>query len=374
LPLVNRTLQFLHDTIGWPPVERYAMKTETTIRDFSFAWGRPAARALMARVLALLVPALLATFAWDTAAKDLDPVFTSHVTDSAAVLGAQAAAIDSRLKAFEAATGHQVIVLTVPTIGDRSIDEYAVEVFQKWKVGRAKIDDGVLFVIAVAERKMRIEVGYGLEGTLTDARCSRIIREIVAPQFAQGDYGVGIGAGVAAIIRTLAPPSALTPPDASSPAVAQAERDGGTALAPLIGFAIVMGSGLFIGSLWMGFFGLFIFSIFTLFLSVGAVPGSQGMQLAAAIIAVWLWARWFVIAGNVRKYHLARSTNHFFTWLRVFFAPGSGRPLQKGKRSFVTFNFSFGGSDSSASSSSDDSNCGGGGGGKSGGAGASGGW
>jgi uncharacterized protein len=347
------------------------MKIERSIEHFAVVWRGLAVRALVARVLQLVIPMLLAMLAGVTEAKELDPAFASHVTDSAHVMGAQAAAVDSKLKAFEAATGHQVFVLTVQTTGSQSIDEYAVEVFQKWKIGRARIDDGVLFVVAVADRKMRIEVGYGLEGTLTDAQCSRIIHEVVVPRFAHGEYAVGIEAGVDSILRTLAPPSALTVPNDNSPDVkssdpSASERDGRTGWDAVVAVAVVMMLFVFVSSICSGFVGLFIIGMIALVLS--------NTQIAAAIVAIWLCGRWFLIAKNVREYHLARSTNHFLTWLWVFFAPGSGRPLAKGEKRFFTFSFSFDTSGSSDSSSSDDSDCGGGGGGRSGGAGASGGW
>jgi uncharacterized protein len=347
------------------------MKIERSIKYFAVVWRGLAVQALVARVLQLAIPALLATLAVVTEAKELDPVFTSHVTDSAHVMGAEAAAIDSKLKAFEAATGHQVFVLTVQTTGSQSIDEYAVEVFQKWKIGRAKTDDGVLFVIAVADRKMRIEVGYGLEGTLTDAQCSRIIHEVVVPRFAHREYDVGIGAGVDSILRTLAPPPALEVPNDNSPDVKSSDapapqQHGRTGWDPAVAAGVAIMLFIFVGSFWSGFLGLFVIGMIALALS--------NRQLAAAIIATWLCGRWFVIAKNVREYHLARSTNHFFTWLGVFFTPGSGRPRAKGEKSFFTYSFSFDTSGSSDSSSSDDSDCGGGGGGRSGGAGASGGW
>lgn len=347
------------------------MKIERSIEHFAVVWRGLAVRALVARVLQLVIPALLATLAGGTEAKALDPAFTSHVTDSAHVMGAQAAAVDSKLKAFETATGHQVFVLTVQTTGSQSIDEYAVEVFQKWKIGRARIDDGVMFVIAVADRKMRIEVGYGLEGTLTDAQCSRIIHEVVVPRFAHGEYDVGIEAGVDSILRTLAPPSALEVPKDNSPDVKSLDAPApkqhrATGGDPAVAAAVAIMLFIFVGSVWSGFAGLFVIGLFALVLS--------NRQLAAAIIATWLCGRWFLIAKNVKEYHLARSTNHFLTWLCVFFTPGSGRPLAKGEKRFFTFSFSFDTSGSSDSSSSDDSDCGGGGGGRSGGAGASGGW
>jgi uncharacterized protein len=345
------------------------MKNIRNTRDFAFNFGAPASRALVAIVLQLVLLALLATFARHGIAKDTDPIFSSHVTDSAGVMGAQAAVLDNKLKAYEAATGHQVFVLTVSTTGSRSIDEYAVEVFQKWKVGRKKVDDGVLFVVAVADRKMRIEVGYGLEVWLTDAQCSRIIHDVVAPHFADGEYGAGIEAGVERVLRTLALPF---PPTAPAPSLTQEELDRGkyifsALLLPIVLIAVI-------ASTLSATVGLLLTALSGLLIPAYLYPGWPGQLLYAAMITVWLCARWAIIAKDVRKYHLKRSTNHFATWLWVFFfAMGTGRPLRKGEKKFFRVRSSFGWSETSGSSSGGDSN-GGGSGGRSGGAGAAGGW
>jgi uncharacterized protein len=103
----------------------------------------------------LVLIAFLASFTGTGMAGEAEiPTFTSHVTDPAGVLGAGGAGLERKLRAFEAATGNQVAVLIVATTGTRSIEEYAVEVFERWKLGRAGIDDGVLFVISMADRPL----------------------------------------------------------------------------------------------------------------------------------------------------------------------------------------------------------------------------
>ena len=105
------------------------------------------------------------------------PFLTGRVVDNAEILKpATREKITAALKAHEQASGDQIAVLTVPTIGGESIEEYAVKVFENWKLGQKGKDNGVLMIVAPQDRKMRIEVGYGLEGTLTDAAASRIIR------------------------------------------------------------------------------------------------------------------------------------------------------------------------------------------------------
>ena len=132
------------------------------------------------------------------------PVLQGRVNDYAGVLGAQAASIEAKLAGQERATGNQVVVLTVPDLGGQDIESYANNVFHAWKLGRKGIDDGVLIVLAVKDRRSRIEVGYGLEGTLTDLASSRIQRELMRPRFVAGDYAGGMDAGVEVVLAVLA--------------------------------------------------------------------------------------------------------------------------------------------------------------------------
>lgn len=112
-------------------------------------------------------------------------------------------ALDLRLKNYEAQTGSQIAVLIVPTTQPEEIEQYSLRVVEQWKIGRQKIDDGVLFLIAKNDRKMRIEVGYGLEGALPDITAKRIISDIVAPYFKSGDFVGGINVGVDAILAAI---------------------------------------------------------------------------------------------------------------------------------------------------------------------------
>lgn len=132
------------------------------------------------------------------------PALQGRVNDYAGVLGANAASIEAKLAAQERASGNQVVVLTVSDLGGRDIESYANDVLHTWKLGRKGVDDGVLIVLAVKDRRARIEVGYGLEGTLTDLASSRILRDTMHPRFAAGDYAGGIDAGVDAVLALLA--------------------------------------------------------------------------------------------------------------------------------------------------------------------------
>ncbi|MGB5082349.1 MAG: YgcG family protein, partial [Burkholderiales bacterium] len=132
------------------------------------------------------------------------PPLTGRVTDQTATLTAgQKAALEQTLQAFEARKGSQLAVLMVSTTAPETIEQYALRVAEQWKLGRKKVDDGALLVVAKADRALRIEVGYGLEGALNDATRKRIISEIIAPRFRQGDFHGGIAAGVDRIIRVI---------------------------------------------------------------------------------------------------------------------------------------------------------------------------
>jgi uncharacterized protein len=132
------------------------------------------------------------------------PPLKQRVTDLTATLdAAQVQALDSRLAAFESAKGSQIAVLMLPTTQPETIDQYGIRVVEAWKLGRKGVDDGVLLLIAKDDRKLRIEVGYGLEGALNDATAKRIVAEIISPHFKRGEFYEGIDAGVAAIIKVV---------------------------------------------------------------------------------------------------------------------------------------------------------------------------
>ena len=132
------------------------------------------------------------------------PPLVGHVTDLTATLSApQQAALEQTLSAFEARKGSQLAVLLVPTTAPEEIEQYALRVAEQWKLGRAKVDDGAILVVAKNDRTLRLEVGYGLEGALSDITSKRIVSDTIVPRFKQGDYYGGIDAGVAQIIRVI---------------------------------------------------------------------------------------------------------------------------------------------------------------------------
>jgi uncharacterized protein len=132
------------------------------------------------------------------------PPLASPVTDLTGTLTAdQVAALDAKLRAFEQGKGSQVAVLIVPTTQPESIEQYSLRVVEAWRLGRGKVDDGALLIVALDDRKLRIEVGYGLEGALPDATANRIIDEDIAPQFRRGDFHGGIATGVDRMLRVI---------------------------------------------------------------------------------------------------------------------------------------------------------------------------
>lgn len=127
-----------------------------------------------------------------------------RVHDEAKVLSpAFVTQLEQALKAHEDSTSNQIAVLLVPSLGDEVIEEYTLRVAEAWKLGQANNDNGVLLFIAINDRKVRIEVGEGLEGPLPDAVCNQIIRNELAPYFRQDNYEGGVGAAITAIIKAI---------------------------------------------------------------------------------------------------------------------------------------------------------------------------
>ena len=149
---------------------------------------------------------LACTLSWSFMAASQVPVpaLTGHIIDQTGTLTTeQKATLEQTLAAFEARKGSQLAVLMVASTAPEEIEQFALRVAEKWKLGRKKVDDGVILVVARNDRALRIEVGYGLEGALTDLTSKRIISEAVLPRFKQQDFYGGITAGVDQIIRVV---------------------------------------------------------------------------------------------------------------------------------------------------------------------------
>ncbi|MFH6786456.1 TPM domain-containing protein [Methylobacterium sp. MA0201] len=154
---------------------------------------------------ALLVLVLWAGLLWTGAAAALDlPPLTGRVVDGAGLLRPEErAALSATLKAHEDKTTDQVVVATVPSLQGTSVEDFSNRLFRAWGLGTRAKNNGVLLLVAPTERKVRIEVGYGLEGALTDALTKVIIASAVAPKFKAGDFPGGIRAGVDGILGIL---------------------------------------------------------------------------------------------------------------------------------------------------------------------------
>jgi uncharacterized protein len=148
--------------------------------------------------------ALLLCFSFTAAADVAVPPLSGRVVDQTGTLSSgDIASLTQTLKDLETRKGSQIAVLIVPTTDLESIEQFSIRVAEAWKIGRKKIDDGALLVVAKNDRHLRIEVGYGLEGALTDATTKRIIDEDITPKFKSGDFAGGISAGVNRVIRVI---------------------------------------------------------------------------------------------------------------------------------------------------------------------------
>ncbi|HUL30089.1 MAG TPA: TPM domain-containing protein [Thermodesulfobacteriota bacterium] len=147
---------------------------------------------------------LLIFFLWclPFAAYGLDvPKLQGYVNDYAGMISPPAKSkIEDVLRAFEQSDSTQVVILTIPSLEGENIEDFGIKVGEAWKVGRKGKDNGILFIVAKQERKTRIEVGYGLEGRLTDLTAGRIIDLVINPRFRQGDFDGGFIAGVSSLI------------------------------------------------------------------------------------------------------------------------------------------------------------------------------
>ncbi|MBX7058677.1 MAG: TPM domain-containing protein [Leptospirales bacterium] len=149
-------------------------------------------------------PVLWALLATGTLAARPIPPLSSRVVDEAGMLSAHARTqLIAQLKDHERATSNQVAVLIIASLQGEDLEQFSIRVVEQWKLGDRRKDNGALLLIVRDDRKMRIEVGQGLEGALTDARCSRILRDELKPRFRQGDFDGGVRAGVDAILGSI---------------------------------------------------------------------------------------------------------------------------------------------------------------------------
>jgi uncharacterized protein len=277
------------------------------------------------------------------------PPLTGRVVDQTGTLSeADKAALTQKLRDLQTRKGSQIAILIVPTTQPETIEQYSLRVAEDWKIGRKKIDDGALLVIAKNDHKLRIEVGYGLEGALTDVTARRIIDEVIAPHFKTGDFAGGISEGLTRMIGVIDGERLPAP----APEASHASDVPWWLLNPLNPFTI--------------------FFVFV----VGAISRSllgrlAGSALSGGVIATLAW----YLIGSITVGMLAGGIISVVTFLAdpswVANRPGVGGR----RRSDDGWSGgSSGGGWSSGSSSSSSSSDSGGGGGSFGGGGASGSW
>ncbi len=144
------------------------------------------------------------------------PPLKARVTDLTGTLsGTQQQDLERRLREFESRKGSQIAVLMLPSTQPETIEEYSIRVADAWKIGRARVDDGVILVVAKNDRKLRVEVGRGLEGAIPDAVAKRVVSDVIAPHFRSGDFYGGVAAGTGALMKLIEGEPLPAPPSAS---------------------------------------------------------------------------------------------------------------------------------------------------------------
>lgn len=168
------------------------------------------------------------------------PALSSPVTDLTQTLTTQQrAALESRLRAYEAEKGTQIAVLIVPTTQPETIEQYSIRVAEQWKIGRKNVDDGVILLVAKNDRTVRIEVGTGVEGAIPDVLASRIISQVIVPRFRQGDFVGGINEAITRITALLEGETLPEPERRSSPERERSREPSGNWLPVLLMFVFV---------------------------------------------------------------------------------------------------------------------------------------
>src|SRR2546421_4332668 len=159
---------------------------------------------MLKRWLGLVAAGVLLAGLGSARAEVAVPPLKAHVTDLTGTLSARELRdLDSRLAAFEHGKGSQVAVLMLPTTAPETVEEYSIRVADAWKIGRARVDDGVILVVAKNDRKLRVEVGRGLEGAIPDAVAKRVVSDVITPHFRSGDFYGGIAAGADALMKLI---------------------------------------------------------------------------------------------------------------------------------------------------------------------------
>jgi uncharacterized protein len=204
------------------------------------------------------------------------PPAKARVTDLTGTLSAgQKGELESRIAAYEARRGSQIAVLMLPTTKPEEIEQYSIRVAEAWKIGRKGADDGLILVVAKDDRRLRIEVGYGLEGAIPDSVAKRVIEERITPRFRNGDFYGGVRDGVDQLIK-LAEGEKLPPPQAAPARVTDR---------PIGMFEFIFGTIVFAGMA-----GIFLKKMF------GRFPGSLAVAAALGVLG---WLLFDVVTGFI---------------------------------------------------------------------------
>jgi len=317
-------------------------------------------------VTQLLLAALLASsFAAAPGAGAAEvPYLAGRVVDEAGILSPAARErLEATLAAHEKTTTNQVAVLTVPSLGSDSVEGFAVNVFSTWKLGQQGKDNGVLLVVVPQERRMRIEVGYGLEGLLTDGIAGSILRASLAPRFKAGDFDRGIEDGVGAIIAVLEGRGYQGATDTATGVSTQATESTGSSRNTLNVPDLPWYQRVLMGA--------FIFGIIGLFTVIAVVTPGAGWFLYLFLIPFWAMFPVIVIGAQptfvvFMTYLLGFPIAKLVVRKKAWYLKAAREIKHKGSSTLGGMVIGSRGSGFSSSS--------GGGGGSSGGGGASGGW
>jgi len=206
------------------------------------------------------------------------PRLKARVTDLTGTLTqAQLQSLEAALGAFERRKGSQIAVLMLPSTKPETIEQYSIRVAEAWKIGRSRVDDGVILVIARDDHKLRIEVGRGLEGAIPDVIAKRVIREVIAPHFLNGDFNGGIADGTAALMKLVE--GEPLPPPKQQAAGRSSDNNLEGLLVPLLVATVVL------GALLSNLFGRMVGAAVT-----GGIVGIAAWVVTSALVAATLTA------------------------------------------------------------------------------------
>ncbi|MBI2353927.1 MAG: TPM domain-containing protein [Deltaproteobacteria bacterium] len=224
----------------------------------------------------LLILAILLLVPLPLTALDAPPL-KGRVNDYAGMLSPQASAnLERKLADFERETTNQIVVLTVPSLEGDDIDVFSIRVADAWKVGQKGKDNGVILILAQAERKVRIEVGMGLQGVLTDLTAGRIIRDVMRPSLRDGDFNRGVEAGIEAVMAATKGEFKATPGERKQ----RTRQSGASSFLTFLIFAGVAAVVLGAFSRWLG-----------------GLAGGAGLPLAAAMAFPGLAPKYLLVLG-----------------------------------------------------------------------------